>query len=113
MSKPLGVIRGDTKIYTLTYTDSDGEPLDLTGYTVWFTVKENVDDTDASAKIQKEITSHTDPTNGITTVTLDPADTDDLAGSYHYDIQLVDSDGNPMSTRKSTFTVWKDVTRNA
>ena len=32
--------RGDTKTYKFTFTDSDSVAVDCTGWTIWFTLKE-------------------------------------------------------------------------
>lgn len=70
----------------ITRTDSEGAVIDITGYTYFFTVKRNRNDSDANATILKTITSHTDPTNGITQITLLTSDTKGKApGSYLYD----------------------------
>ena len=40
----LSIVRGDSKQYTLYFKDSDGVVIDITGWTVFFTVKEKIDD---------------------------------------------------------------------
>jgi hypothetical protein len=107
--------RGDSKTYVVTckYT-STGEAINITGWTVFFTVKKNTnsnDSTDTDAIIKKTITSHTDPTNGITTISLTSDDTDIPSCSYMYDIQVKDASGNIGSTIADKFNVRGDVTR--
>ena len=109
-STTLKVYRGDTKTYNLTFTDSASAAIDITGYTVFFTVKEKNTDTDANAKISKTVTSHSDATNGITTFSLTTTETDLEIKSYHYDIQLKDDSGNIITCVKSTFEVSQDIT---
>jgi hypothetical protein len=64
----------------------------IAGSTILFTVKsvESDDDTtDSSALIAKNVTSHTDAANGISTITLLPADTRSLdPGNYYYSIKI-------------------------
>lgn len=69
--------------------------VNLTGATVYFTVKEEADDvaSDTTALIKKDVTSHTDPTHGITTVVLTPTDTNVTPGKYGYDIKLKKASG--------------------
>lgn len=69
--------------------------VDLTGATVYFTVKSDFDNdqADSSAKIKKDITDHDDPTNGKTTVALSPSDTNIAADTYGYDIKLKKATG--------------------
>ena len=85
----LEAVRGDTKVYNLTFTGQN-----ITGWTVWMTIKSAYSDLDAAAKIQKTVTSHTNPTGGVTQITLTAADTDDLSGTYKYDIQIKKVDGS-------------------
>lgn len=77
----------------LTITDeSTGNPIDITGYTFYLTIKRNKSDTDAAAIIQKTKSDpHTDPTNGITIIEIDKADTLDKSGDYFYDIVMDDT----------------------
>ena len=83
--------------YPITYNhvDSNGDPVSLVGATVYFTVKEEAWDTDATdtdALIKKTITTHSNPAEGETTFTLDDADTNIDAGKYNYDV-VVEFDG--------------------
>ena len=91
MATDLSIYEGEDKTWTVTILDSAGSPVDITGYTFLFTVKETITDTDANAIIQKEITTHSDPTNGVTQIALDSADTVDKEGKYLYDYQWVDT----------------------
>jgi hypothetical protein len=85
------VNRGTTYSITVSYL-VDGVATSIVGSTVLFTVKSTEyddDDTDGSALIQKTVTSHTDPTHGISTITLTPADTRDVVpGNYYYSIKI-------------------------
>lgn len=108
------VNRGDDTGLTLTFKDENGVAVDLTGSTLFFTVKngdyaDEADDTDA--EIAKEVTTHDDPTNGITSVSLTNSDTDLEAGDYVYDFQLKDSSNKIMSTQAGIFRVRADVTK--
>ena len=58
------VIRRDDCDFELTFKDVDGNVINLTGSTVFFTVKRHVDDDDDDAVISKTITSFEDPTSG-------------------------------------------------
>ena len=89
--KDLEIIKKTTKIYELIFK-KNGAYKDITDWTIYFTVKSNMNDTDASAKISKTVTSHSDPTNGITLITLDPTDTDLDAGNYYFDIGFKDDE---------------------
>lgn len=94
MATDLSIYEGEDKVWTVTITDSSGTPIDITGYTFLFTVKTNIDDTDTAAIIQKEITSHSDPTNGVTEITLIQSDTNNKDGKFLYDYQWLDTSDN-------------------
>lgn len=103
------VIRGDTLPIEIALTDDDGNPIDLTGYDIFFTAKENPKDTDDEAVLKKEVDNGT--SEGIVTITFDGEDTDLLKNrNYWWDIQLV-KDGEISSTEKQLFRVKGDVTR--
>jgi hypothetical protein len=87
--------------------------VDLTGATVFFTVKTlaNADSLDTSAVISKTITSHYDPTNGKTRIELSSTDTDITAGNYWFDIQLKDTANKISSCEKGQIEVLQDITR--
>jgi hypothetical protein len=75
--------------FTITYKVSH-LPYNLTGKTLFFTVKEltDYDETDSSALIQKDVSVHTDAVNGITVVSLDKTETDVEVGIYKWDIKI-------------------------
>ncbi len=91
MATDLSIYEGEDQVNTVTILDSAGSPVDITGYTFLFVVKNKLTDSDGNALIYKEITTHSDPTNGITEITLIPADTSDKAGNYFYYYQLLDT----------------------
>jgi len=90
--KNLTIFQKSTKVYQLSFK-KDGVATDITGWTVYMTVKKNMEDLDASAVIDKKITSHSDATNGQTQIELESTDTD-LTGSYYYSIDYLDDDSN-------------------
>lgn len=90
-NKDLTINKGTTKTYELIFK-RDGKAEDITGWTIYFTCKKNMTDSDAQAKINKTITSHSDPTQGKTLIELSTLDTA-LTGSYHYSIDYKDADG--------------------
>lgn len=106
----ISVYRGDDKTWTLNFTDTNGDPIDLTGATVFFTIKVNKTDKDSDAIISKDQSSHVDAVNGQTTISLTDSDTDVRVGNYHYDIQLVDSLGIVTTIVVGAFKVKQEVT---
>ncbi len=77
------------------------------------TVKETIIDTDANAKIRKRVTTHTDPTNGKTTISLTGSDTDQTVSSstqkYVYDIVMVDTSSKEKTLLDGVFKVRERV----
>lgn len=121
------VQRGDTLSAALTNIGA------LTNYSkIWFTVKKDHEDTDATSLIQIEKTGGLlyingavattavngsltidDEATGDVTIVLDEVESAKLpTGSYYYDIQILRSSGTAVSTLTSgTFIVSADVTR--
>lgn len=91
--KDLEIVKGTTKIYELQFRE-DGQCVDITDWSVYFTVKENMKDSDANAKINKTVTTHSEPTQGKTLIELTTDDTDIDAGNYYYSIDYKDDEDN-------------------
>ena len=94
MATDLSIYEGEDKTWTVSVTDSSNNAIDITGYTFLFVVKSKISDGDSDAIIKKTITSHSDPTNGLTQITIDSADTEDINGKYVYDYQWLDASTN-------------------
>jgi len=105
------VYRGDTFSTQLVFTDTDDVPIDITGWTIFFTIKKNRTDTDAQAIISKTITSIPNPTLGIYTLVVTAAELNSLLGVYYYDFQIKLLDGKIYTLTSGTFTLEIDVTR--
>lgn len=111
-SNSINIIRGDDVSITIKFTDSDGNPIDLTGATVYFTAKNNLSDADNDAVLSADITSHSNPTNGETVLTFADTDTDGLTvKSYYYDLQLKTAAGKISSVKAGKLNILEDVTR--
>jgi hypothetical protein len=106
------IIRGDDKVYNVTVTDSAGDAFDLTGYTVFFTVKRSFRESDDSrALIAKTLSNISSPELGQFDIILTNSDTDIIGGKYYYDIQLKSGAGTITSAQRANFTILDDVTR--
>jgi len=111
MSK-IEIIRGDDITLNMTFTNDDGSALNLTGSTVFFTVTaDNTKANDNNAIITKDISVHTTPLGGLTTIQLSDTETSVAVGDYKYDFQLRDSGNKIKSTRTGTFSVLQDTTK--
>ena len=84
---------GDTFRRDVRITDSDDNPIDITGWTFYFTVKENREDADSDAIVQRVVTSHDNPTNGETSFELTATETEALFGDYWYDMKYKTAGG--------------------
>lgn len=84
----------------------------LTGATVYFTAKTAYDNsiTDSTAVILKDVTSHSDPTNGRTVITLTSTDTNIPAGEYVYDIKLKKASNVQMTVKVGELVILPAVT---
>lgn len=111
---PRTLIRGDTRQVNVTVRDTIGNPVDLTGCKVYFTLNLSASPTDdSSAPIAKSTTTHTDPTHGKTMILLTKADTDGVPpGVYYFDAQVRDAFGQPTSSSRGHITVQGDITRS-
>jgi len=107
----LEIKRGDTWARTLYFKDEDGSIIDITGWTIFMTAKESIDDDDDDAVIKKTITEHTNPTSGETKIILTPDETDLEIKSYVYDIQILKATLEVVTILEGSITVAKDVTQ--
>ncbi len=83
---------GNTVSYDMTFTDSDGVPINISNDLMFMTLKHDPDDADVDAALQKQITFPNDANSiaGLGTFTLDSTDTSDLQdGCYFFDFQRV------------------------
>ena len=85
-------------------------PIDITGYTFFFTVKENDTDTDDDAKISKTVTNHSNPTAGQTIISMGTADTNLEPKVYIYDISMKDTVSNVTTLVKGELEIMQDIT---
>lgn len=111
------ITRGDTQTFTLTLSNLSSSG--LTGFSFWFTAKNNIDDLDAAAVIQKLTAAFTVVTvgsatiPGVATFTILPTDTASLTDYtvLEFDIQVKDASGNIFTPVRGSLTVNADVTR--
>lgn len=86
-------VKGDTFLRTMRFVDSDQNPIDITGWTVFFTAKDVATEADAAAEVTKTVTAHTNAALGQTQILIAASDMAILAGEYFYDIQIKKADG--------------------
>jgi hypothetical protein len=107
--------RGDTVVLSGSVTFG-GDPYNLAGATIWCTAKSRFTDADEDAIFQKTIGSGIVIVNaaaGLYTITIDPADTVDLAKVKNilvYDVQLKDADNKVFTIASGNLIINPDVT---
>jgi hypothetical protein len=115
MNQSLSTYRGDTYSLSINFTDENAVAIDITGWTLFFTVKSRKTDTDAQAIAAelpvKTITIHSNPTGGQTVISLTASETNSLSGKYYYDIQYKKPDGTIKTFLKGVINFTEDITR--
>lgn len=106
----LKIYRKTSKAYELQFK-KNALAVDLTGWTVYFTLKLKMEDTDANAKIKKDITTHANGTKGKALIELTATDTDLPTKSYYYDIKYKDTAGNAGILIRGRITIVEPVTQ--
>jgi hypothetical protein len=108
----ISMYRGDDKPFNLAFTYSGtNAPIDITGFSVFFTVKNSTADADPGV-IQKIVTTHDSPTSGLTSFTINSANTSGLSErTYMYDIQYKDTSGLRTTVTRGNFVLINDVTQ--
>lgn len=100
-------VRGDSGTFEVTLTDSAGDPLDLTGASVDFTVGDLIE------KSLGDGVAVATPVSGVAVITLDPEDTEDASDyrrAYRYDVQVTLADGTVRTPIRGLFVLVPDVT---
>ncbi len=91
----ISVTRGVDVAFSVTFKAND-VAVDLTGYTVYFTVRKNqdvTDLTDSEAIISQEYTSIANPATGIVTISLSKTELKQNVGEYFYGIDFKNGSG--------------------
>lgn len=101
--------RGDTGRLDVTVKQADGTAYNLTGATLFLTVKNALTDADSAAVIRKEVTSHDSATGGLSHFDLLTTD-NATAASRYYDVQLKTSDSKIYTLFGGLWKVLADVT---
>jgi hypothetical protein len=101
--------RGDSGRLDVVVKQADGEPYDLTGATLFLTVKTALTVIDANATISKTVTAHDDAAAGESHFDIATAD-NTPAGTYFYDVQLKDATGKVYTLFGGQWRVLGDVT---
>lgn len=98
---------GDTKTLVVSVTDAEGSAVNITGATIRWVCKRSLGKAASISKTTVLGISLTDAVNGQFTVTLNPSDTDDLAGIFQHEVELTASDGTISTILSGTMKVNK------
>jgi len=88
----LEIVRKDTKNYRV-ILKRDGIAVDISGWTVYFTVKNDFNDADSVALISKNylMPNNSDSQAGIGYLPLSSSDTNIAIGEYVYDMKFINT----------------------
>ena len=89
--------------------EKDGTAQDITDWTIYMTVKESMEDSDANAKINKKITSHSEPEAGKSLIKLTATDLNLTVGTYYYSVDYKDAEGSSGILKEGQFVIQKPV----
>jgi hypothetical protein len=118
MAETITIKRGTDKTINLNFNRSNGDPIDITDWKIFFTVRTptqayeaTTETDDTNSVIHKEQESHVDAVNGQSSIVLSNEDTNIKPGTYLYDVQIIDASGNISTPVVANFVVNVDVTR--
>lgn len=101
---------GDTLRITVTVTDGDGNPYDLTGARIdWVLAPTPGGDAHVEKSTADGSITITDAAAGEFRVDLAPSDTQDRSGSYYHEAELEDSNGNEATILTGRFVIKEDT----
>lgn len=88
--------RGDTWTLKYTITDSNKQPVDISGLTYWMTIKPDPDSADPGVAQISTVAGSPDAAQGIITIIF-PSNVTDVIdpANYYYDLQQVNSSVSP------------------
>jgi len=102
--------RGDTWSKILYFEDDHCVHIDITGWTIYFTAKLDITDSDGDAEIEKTINTFENPLNGEAELSLTSEDTDLATGNYFYDIQVKTNLDEIYTIVEGVLTITQDIT---
>lgn len=103
-------VSGDTKVIRLVLK-VNGDPLDITGSSIYLSLKNDKELLDFNANLKKVVTDHTEPLLGKSVITLTHDDTKGLsAGTYYYDLRIKDASGSVTTIQRGKVDIIKPIT---
>jgi hypothetical protein len=109
------VEQGSKEVRTMTWKDSGGTGIDITGYLIRMMVRKGEEDEDTILSLDSDAIGGivlTTPGSGIFTVTITATQTAALPdGAWVYDLEMDDQAGDVTRLIEGTFTVDREITR--
>lgn len=107
MTQNVTMYSGDSKTLTISIVDSDGAAIDVS--TAAAVVYAIADSSRGPALVTKTLADGVSVAGSTVTVTLEPDDTEDLAGVYYHELQITDDVGHVDTAMSGTITVRRDL----
>ena len=105
--------RGDKHPVLVTIKDSDGNAINITGYSFKLTVNENSKPTDETTQLFQVDGSIVDAANGQVQFLITDSHSNQTPGTYYYDVQMTTSgDAEIRTILKSSFEILQDITKS-
>ena len=99
---------GDTRVLAVLVLDQDGAVENITSSSAAFAIMKRHGQTPLIAKAIGSGIVLIDPANGRLEVTLDPADTEPLAGAHAYELALTDNSGRKTTVLFGTIAILRN-----
>ena len=102
---------GDNSSFDLQILDDNGNPVNLTGYELYFSVKRNPILPDSQATIYLTQTTHSNAVNGQSSFPITPTETGGaIPGKYFFDVKSKDTSGNITTLYNDTLFIISSIT---
>lgn len=102
--------QGNDRAYEITVKNADGTDTNITGWTILFTVKNDLCEPDVDALIAATATISSPTTSPQAYINLSASNTDIALGLYKYDLKFKDGSGKVQNTDVGVFEVTNRVT---
>lgn len=103
--------RGDTYSDKFTITNTDGSPMDITGFSFKMTLNSNPYPTDNSTQLYQLIGSITDAVNGVVEFSPTALQANNV-GKFRYDVQMTDDLGVIKTIQLGCYTYLQNITKD-
>lgn len=104
-------VRGDTFPFAFNMKDSNGNAVDITGFSYKLSVDTREEPDDETTQLFKLTGSITDAANGVVQFTLSEAQSDQDPSEYYFDVEQTDDNSKIRTVVKGKWTVVQDATK--